>query len=319
MHSALIDYWQSLPKTTRAAMALLIACLIWSGWWVLNRHSIQNGMNPYDIMAIRLGVAGMAMLPILLRMGLGTTWPRAIILGLVGGLCNSLLAIYGVKFAPASHGAALMPGVGPIFTALLAWLILDESLPTKRWLGIIVVISGAFLIGVENFANAQPDQWLGHLMFIGSSLCWAFYIVGMRLWAVGPWQGAAMAAVFGMIIYVPLYSILGGSLEGYSVTQLAVQGLYQGIITSVIAFSLFNYALGVFGAAGTGAAGASIPVFTTLLGIILLGEYPSWIVVAGMLTVIAGLPLAIGLVGAAKTPAIADQPKKLGTRYDTSA
>jgi drug/metabolite transporter (DMT)-like permease len=308
-------FWQKFSPTTRAALALCAACLIWAGWWVLNRHSIQNGMNPYDIMAVRLGVAGVVLLPVLVRMGLGTTWPRAIALGLVGGLCNSLLAIYGVKFAPASHGAALMPGVGPIFTALLAWLILDENLPLRRWLGIIVVIGGAFLIGVENFAHAQPDQWIGHVMFIGSSLCWAFYIVGMRLWGIGPWQGAALAAVFGMVIYLPLYSILGGNLMEYSFGQLAVQGLYQGIITSVVAFLLFNYALSVFGAAGTGAAGASIPVFTALLGIVLLGEYPSWIVVLGMATVILGLPLAIGLVGGYKSAPVSN----LGKRYDTTA
>ena len=294
----LIPNFIESPQKRQGLLYLLAACVIWAGWWVVNRAGVVSGIEPSDIVAIRFSVAGLILLPVLIKMGIGTTWPRAILLGLLGGLINSTAAIYGVKFAPASHGATLMPGLMPIIVGLLAWLILNESISRVRWLGICIVIAGAFLIGAQNFLASNENQWIGDLLFVGSAISWSFYIICMRLWRISPWQGTALVAVISMIIYLPIYSFhFGGRVFEHPPSTIFFQGLYQGVLTSIGAFWLFNSALAVFGASATAAASALIPALTVILAMIFIGEIPSPVEIMGVLTVIGGLPFAMGLIG----------------------
>lgn len=310
------------PKKTKGLLYLCGASLIWAGWWVINRYGVTGGMHPYDIVAVRFSVAGIVLLPVLWRLGLGTKWYRALLLGLVGGLLNSMCAIYGVKFASASHGATLMPGMAPIFTALLAWLILNEHLSRVRWLGVILLLFGAVLIGARGFGVVGDEQWIGHLLFVAASLCWSTYIVCMRKWKIGAWQGTAIASVVSLIIYLPIYLyFFGGQMLQYPVESLLLQGLYQGILASVGAFALFNATIAIFGAAGAGAASALIPVFTVVLAAFFLGEIPNIYEIVGILAVVIGLPFAMGLISGRNRPDPIDDdisraPANLGTKFD---
>jgi drug/metabolite transporter (DMT)-like permease len=56
---------------------------------------------------------------------------QTLVLGLFAGLFSPL-AYTAFFFAPAAHGAVLMPGTLPLSTALFAMLILNERF-TKRW------------------------------------------------------------------------------------------------------------------------------------------------------------------------------------------
>ncbi len=309
------------PEKTKGLLYLLTACFIWAGWWVFNRYGVTHAVDPYDIVAIRFAVAGVILLPILAHYGLGTAWWKAIIIGLVGGLINALGSVYGVKFAPASHGATLMPGMVPIFTALLAWLILNESLSRLRWLGILLVIGGAFLIGFPNLVPADDNQWIGHLLFIGAALSFSFYTVLMRLWRIDARQGTALIAVMSMILYLPIYSfIFGGRVFDYPVSTILTQGLYQGVLTSIGAIFLYSSAIAIFGATGAGVAGALIPVLTVILGAIFLGEIPGWIEVLGIVVVIGGIPFAMGLIANPDDKIHDDvEDQSRGTKLDTKA
>ncbi len=308
-----------LTRQSKGILYLLAACSIWGGWWVVNRYGVTNGVDPFDIVAIRLTVAGLILLPFLVRRGIGTVWWKAFIIACLGGLINSLTAIYGVKFAPASHGATLMPGMVPIFTALLAWLILNESIARVRWLGIGLVIAGAFLIGFPNLTPGSDNQWIGHLLFIAASLSWSLYTVCVRLWRIDAWHGVALIAVLSMILYLPLYSFaFGGRVFDYPVSTLLFQGVYQGVLTSIGAILFFNYAIGVFGASGAGAAGALIPVLTVILAAVFLGEIPTGAEIFGILIVIGGIPFAMGLIGAGDGKIDDDiENKSRGTKLDT--
>src|SRR5580692_6405333 len=112
----------------RGALYGLAAVSIWSGWIVVARLGLRTSLTPWDIAALRFGVAGLLLLPYVLRNGvalerLGWTGLTAII---VGGGAPVLLANAGLMFAPAAHAGALFPGVMPLMVAILAAIILGE-------------------------------------------------------------------------------------------------------------------------------------------------------------------------------------------------
>jgi drug/metabolite transporter (DMT)-like permease len=107
----------------RGAIFGLAAVSIWSGWIVAARLGLKTSLTPWDITAIRFGVAGLILIPYLLRKGLaidqlGWTGLAAILLG--GGAPMVLVANTGLMYAPAAHAGALFPGVMPLQVAVLA-------------------------------------------------------------------------------------------------------------------------------------------------------------------------------------------------------
>src|SRR5258705_9538205 len=70
----------------RGALYGLAAVSIWSGWIVIARLGLRTSLTPWDIAALRFGVAGVLLLPYLVRHGLalarlGWTGVAAIVLG----------------------------------------------------------------------------------------------------------------------------------------------------------------------------------------------------------------------------------------------
>src|ERR1700692_337682 len=89
----------------RGALYGLAAVGIWSGWIVVARLGLRTSLTPWDIAALRFGLAGSLRLPYVLNRGfaldrLGWTGLAAIV---VGGGAPVLLANAGLQFAPAAH------------------------------------------------------------------------------------------------------------------------------------------------------------------------------------------------------------------------
>src|ERR1700741_4319205 len=106
----------------------LAAVGIWSGWIVVARLGLRTSLTPWDIAALRFGVAGVLLLPYVLRKGLGLEqlgWLGLIAIVFGGGL-PVLFANAGLLFAPAAHAGALFPGVMPLMVAILAAAVLQE-------------------------------------------------------------------------------------------------------------------------------------------------------------------------------------------------
>jgi drug/metabolite transporter (DMT)-like permease len=100
----------------RGALYGLAFVSIWAGWVVTARLGLRTSLTPWDITAIRFGVAGLILLPYLLKKGLavdrlGALGLAAIVLG--GGAPVVLVAYGGLLFAPAAHAASLFTGLIP--------------------------------------------------------------------------------------------------------------------------------------------------------------------------------------------------------------
>jgi len=128
----------------RGALYGLAAVSIWSGWIVVARLGLRTSLTPWDIAALRFGVAGLLLLPYVFRNGLaidrlGWAGLAAIVLG---GAAPVFLANAGLLFAPAAHAGALFPGTMPLMVALLAAALLKEAFTTAKKVGFAFILSG---------------------------------------------------------------------------------------------------------------------------------------------------------------------------------
>lgn len=130
----------------RGAIYGLAAVCIWASFIVVSRLGVTTSMTPWDVAAIRFTVAGLLLLPYLVRKGigldkLGWTGVGAVVAGC--GAPMVLLVNAGLLFAPAAHGGALFPGVMPLMVAILAAIVLKERFSVRKWIGLAAIVTGA--------------------------------------------------------------------------------------------------------------------------------------------------------------------------------
>jgi drug/metabolite transporter (DMT)-like permease len=95
----------------RGALFGLCAVLIWAGNIVVAGLGLRSSLTPWDISAIRFGVAGLVLVPYLMRSGLAVDrlgWIGLAAL-VLGGAPTVLLANAGLLFAPRHMRARSFP------------------------------------------------------------------------------------------------------------------------------------------------------------------------------------------------------------------
>jgi drug/metabolite transporter (DMT)-like permease len=191
------DHPLSKPTTSeyiRGSLYGLAAVSIWASWIVAVRLGIRTSLAPWDIVAIRFGVAGLILLPYLLKKGLavdrlGGAGLAAVMLG--GGAPMVLVSYGGLLFAPAAHAASLYTVLIPLYVAILAFVVLGEAFTVAKRIGLVLIVTGVLGIVWGAGGTLGSRQNIGHAMFISAGMLWACYIVAMRKARLGGLHAAA--------------------------------------------------------------------------------------------------------------------------------
>ena len=288
---------RTIAEYARGALFGLAAVSIWAGNIVVAGLGLRSNLTPWDISAIRFGVAGLVLVPYLMRRGLALDrlgWVGLVAL-VLGGAPTVLLANAGLLFAPASHAGALFPGVMPLMVAFLAAAILQEAFTLQKRVGFALVATGVVGIVWGSGGTIGTAQNFGHLLFLGSALAFACYTVAMRRARLDGLHAAAISAVGSMLIYVPPYAILAGaSIFDASPSAIALQALVQGLLTAVISYIVYGLAVSILGASSGAAFAASCPAMTVFMAIPVLGEWPSAVDCAAITLISVGVYVVSG-------------------------
>jgi drug/metabolite transporter (DMT)-like permease len=271
----------------KGAVFGLAAVSIWAGWSAMTRLAVTTSLDAWDIPALRFGVAGLLLWPMVLRRGLALD--RLGWLGLAGlivgtGAPYALVVAVGLRFAPAYDAGALNPGCMPLFVALLAAIVLGEKPATAQTMGLSLILSGTLLMIGWHGTAWSLSRSIGDMLFLVASFLTAGYTVIMRQSKLDPIHVAALVSTGSLVIYAPLYvGIRGWHLAQAPVADLTVQMLFQGIVVTIISLVLYGRAVLILGASGGSAFGAFVPALSAVLAIPLLGEWPTrsgWIGIA---------------------------------------
>jgi drug/metabolite transporter (DMT)-like permease len=279
-----------------------LASLIWAGFPAVTKLSLaSDALTAWDITALRFGVAGLLLLPIFVRRGLGKLrWSTALFLACGAGAPYVLLTAGGIAFAPAGHMGVITPSCMLLCSTLGGRLILGEQLTLARTAGVVLILAGLLMLGWDGLANHGELTWLGDLMFVLGGLFWASYTIGSRAWAVEPFHATVIVAVLSLL-YLPAYALFAEPRVATApLDAIVVQIVFQGILSAIVALLLYTRAVAMLGAARGAVFAALVPSLSLLVAIPLLGELPTALQLVGVVLVTLGMLGALGLYAPAR-------------------
>lgn len=324
-------------------LAAIVTVTIWTGFIVIARASAQHTLGPFDIALLRIVGASLVLMPWgwwlvrrrmrdAIRTGaapapsslLGVS-PLALrttaLLGTFGGLLYAMLAYAGFFHAPATHASVLMPGSLPLWTALLAAVLLRDHITPLRAAALGLIVAGDLLVGGRSLLSAFDggDVWKGDLLFMLAASCWAAYSVLARRHAVDAVQATIAITAFACLVYVPGYALLTGlgalssRLADAPWGEIAFHLAFQGCGSVVISGISFTRMIQHFGPVRSTMITALVPGLSAMGAVVFLDEPLHWNLLGGLLLVTAGILLG-ALRGGHKAPppAAAHDPAATG-------
>lgn len=283
-------------------LLLVLTTLFWSGNFVLAR-SVRLDVPPLGLSFWRWALAAALLLPFVWRT-MVRDWPlvRAnlglvILLALLGVTGFNTFVYLGVQTTTASN-AVLLQSVIPLLIILLSWLLLGVSITLAQGLGIALSLAGVLVI----VTRGEPGRLLqlalveGDLWVLAAVVSWALYSVFLRRLpaGLGGLTLLGYTVAIGVLAILPLY--LGETLGGRTMMLEPVtigSVLYVAVFPSLVAYLFWNRAVGEVGPNRAGQFIHLMPVFGSLLSVLLLGERLYAYHLAGILLVALGIYSAI--------------------------
>lgn len=276
----------------------LLVVLCWAGWVVATRFAVTSQLHPFDIAFLRYLVASAILTPVLFREGLGLRRigvRRTLMLVCGAGLPFLLISSTGMKFAPASDVGAVMVGTMPVFVAIFSALINKERFDRTRAIGFIAVFVGIVGIAAHGLFDFQSGAWRGHILFLTGAALFAGYTVTFRRTEIGPWHAAAIVNFYSLLMITPFYFLVfGAHLFSAAPSEIITQAVMQGIVSAIVALFFYGEAVRRLGASRAAVLGSLTPVVAALLGMPLLGEFPTRLTWLAIVVISTGVVIASG-------------------------
>jgi drug/metabolite transporter (DMT)-like permease len=275
---------------------LLVAAIIWGTTWAAGRflsfglgNENNASLEPATSAWLRYAFATCAFFALfMIRKGSGgfrffpgdmESWKFSIWLAIFGTMCYQLFFMHGMKWTAAGD-ASLIVSLNPVFTVLLASPILGQNVSARMALGLLVGISGVFVVvGWSPNSEIPFDHRLvGDLFILFAAVCWAATNNLTKLLlslekGVSPLEIVVWYSVIGWVMLTPwmIFEILESGFPDPKISEWATVA-YLGIVSTVIAYVLFAKGIEVIGPTAASSYIFLVPVFGVLGGWYILQE-----------------------------------------------
>ena len=268
---------------------------------MLTRYGVTTSLSPYDLVALRFAFAGLVLLPVVIKRGLGLRQvgvKKWLVIVCCAGVPYVLVASTGLQFAPAAHAGALIPGTMPLWAALLAVFFLKEHIESTRRAGLFLIPIGIAVILGSGLVDFTSGQWRGHLLFLLAAMTWASFTVAMRSASQSGFDAlhaAAVVSVVGAVVYLPIYALwLQHNIATAPISAIVIQTIYQGLFVSIVSLFAYTRAVMILGASLGSSFASLVPVLAMLCAIPMLGEWPKPMDFVGIAAITTGVFLSSG-------------------------
>jgi drug/metabolite transporter (DMT)-like permease len=281
-------------------LLLSLTSLFWAGNVVIGRF-VAGHIPPVTLSFIRWSGAFTILLPFAHR-NLIRDWPaiRAhagllAVLALTGFTVYNTMAYYGLQYTTAINGL-LLQSVAPLFVAMWTFTLFRDRLTPRQAAGICVSICGVVIIVchgsfevLRSVAFNRGDIWFVVALFI-----YGFYAAILRLRpAINPASFLAVGMGGGALWLIPamILELAGGRTVPFDHESL-LSFAYVCIFPSLLGYLFLNRGIELIGANRAAPFIHLVPVFGSVLAIVLLGERFELYHAVGYGLVFAGITIA---------------------------
>ena len=266
----------------------------WAAGFVAAKHGITVGFTPADLAFHRFFWSGLLLMPIALREGAknigGVGWPRGLVMSVLGGPPQAVIAYTGFILVPLGHGTTIQPACAALFGLILSVVMLGEHPTVTRIAGGVTIVAGLLIYGWESIATIGTHGVVGDLLFVTAGFFWAMFGTLLRRWHISGVRAVAVVAALSLIVYAPIYAVFVGfaGLLKMSFAENLLQVLVQGLIAGALPIYLFARAVIILGAGRAATFPALVPGFGLIVGYLALGVVPSIAQLVGLVIVVIG-------------------------------
>jgi drug/metabolite transporter (DMT)-like permease len=270
-----------------------------AGTYIAGKRALAE-LSPLDVALARFSLAALVHAGVLWRLRVRferRDLPGIAALGVLAVAVNQLLFLGGLALSTPGH-AALLYAMTPIFVFLIERLRGRERGTPRKVVGIAVAFGGTVIVlsarGVLGVAGAR-DVLAGDVLLLGAVITWSLYAVGGKAYAAryGGLAAGAGTLVAGTLLCVPpglaffFHPGKVAAASGWGLASLA----YLVLVTSVLAWLIYYWALGRAEASRVAVWSNLQPVLTALLAWAVYGEALTAPFLAGGAMVVAGVLL----------------------------
>ncbi len=280
-------------------LLILVAAFAFASKTVLAKMIFQYGVDAVTALALRMAFASSIFGGILAynlirknwRLDLSQRqWFWAFTLGICGYYLSSLLDFSGLVYVSASLGRMIL-FLYPTLVVLINSFLNRRPVSLTTWLAMATCYSGIVMMMLPDLSSNQPNIWLGSALIFTAAFCYSWYLIGVErmLKSIDPMLFTSLALCFSCLgvlthffmthqpeeLLVPLPAMVNAAVMGAFATVLPIYAMAAGIAR--------------IGASKTALISMIGPVLTLLMGYFLLDERISFLQLAGMALVIAGV------------------------------
>jgi drug/metabolite transporter (DMT)-like permease len=259
------------------ALSLSTAMLLWGSSFVAIKLAYQ-GFHPMQVMFGRMLVASLLFI-IFIPAFRRINWRRRdlkYLLFMV--LCEPclyyLFEAKALELTSASQ-AGMISALLPLLIAVMAWTWLKERISRKTLAGFFIGIIGVFWLSLGGRPSlSAPHPLLGNLCEVLAMACAAGYTVALKHLTANypPLLLTALQAFVGSLFFFPFLLLPGTGLPAAWPLLSSLAIIYLGIFATCGAYGCYNYGISRIPASRAAGFVNLLPVFSVLLGIIILDE-----------------------------------------------
>jgi len=286
----------------RDAVELLTLAALWGASFLFMRLGAAE-FGPLALSALRVGLATLALLPLLLWQGQGALlrvhWGPIAVVGIV----NSALPFVLFSIAALAINAGLSSifnATAPLWGALIAWLWLGDRLTRVRAAGLAIGFSGVLWLAWDKASLKPGEHGVSAAVAIGAclaaTLCYGFgaNYAKRRLDGVPPLAVATGSQLAASVVLLPPALWLWPSQPPSATAWSSVVGL--ALLCTALAYLLYFRLIAHLGAARAITVTFLIPVFGLIWGALFLGESLTPVMVLGCAVILLGTALSSGVL-----------------------
>ena len=198
---------------------------------------------------------------------------------------------FGLTMVEATLASVIIATI-PLFAPILAYILIREKISFSNITGILVSLSGVFIVIYRPGSGLNASPLGVGLLFLAvfSAIC---YTTTLRKISTeySTFNVIFYQSFFGLLYFIPTFLTL--DFKHISMIKVSTEGITAlfmlSVFASVIAFVLFAWAVRKMGVAKTNAFVNLIPVFTALFAWFIIGERITLLQWIGIAIVVSGL------------------------------